>query len=220
MTTCRVVSGVTKGLPSRSPPIQAPAAGAAVDGARVVNRGAQQGIPLGPAPGPLGAASTTGDQSSAGGASSASSWGAPPARPPRPRTKGEELGVQRQHRLPDVLERGVDAAQEDGQARVDCLVKVGEPLARLVLGGGLAPPDLVGAPRALDLAAGGGKGGGRRGASRGTGGACLHWPAACCPAAVMAVPLVDASSSNEPSLSTEQNTCVQAAARAVQRLLA
>lgn len=44
-------------------------------------------------------------------------------------TEAEGLGIQRQHGLPDVLQRGVDAAQEDGQAGVDRLVEVGEALA-------------------------------------------------------------------------------------------
>ena len=53
-----------------------------------------------------------------------------------PGTKGEELGVQRQHRLANVLQRRVDAAQEHGHALVDGLVEVIEPLAGLVLRGG------------------------------------------------------------------------------------
>lgn len=50
-------------------------------------------------------------------------------RPSIMRTKGEELGVQRQPGLANVLQRGVNTAQEDGEARVDGFMEVGQPLA-------------------------------------------------------------------------------------------
>lgn len=50
-------------------------------------------------------------------------------RPSIMRTKGEELGVQRQPGLANVFQRGVNTAQEDGEARVDGFMEVGQPLA-------------------------------------------------------------------------------------------
>lgn len=71
--------------------------------------------------------------------------------PPHPAAEPEQRPVQRQPRLPDLRQRGVDAAVEQRQRRRDRLVEVGEPLPHLGLRRRLLPPDLVGAPRALHL---------------------------------------------------------------------